>query len=194
MLKNIRSVILFALLMIACNNKPDTGKNDLSDKDSTGNDTASVIKTGIDKINRDEELQALTPLTTTDLEKLAPAELMGIARTDIISNNNVGTAMVIATYAPENSAEIRLIIMDCGGAGGAGAYNMIYANELGQDKNSETEYSKTIDFNGSKAIEQCMKPTGDCSLTWFSGKRYLVTVEGNNIDVMKKAVSNLNIQ
>ena len=190
----IRSIALFAFILTACNNNPDAKKTEMSIKDSTGETEVTVKKPATDIVNRDEELQAMTALTATDLEKLVPAELMGIARTDINSNNNVGTAMVIATYAPENSSELRLIIMDCGGSGGAGAYNLIYANELGQDKNSEVEYTKTIDFNGSKAIEHCMKPTGDCSLTWFSGSRYLVSVEGNNIDVMKKAVTGLNVQ
>src|SRR5688572_8143861 len=112
MLKRIRSIVLFAVILTACNNKPETNTTNTSAKDSAEKSSITENNSVTGLVNLDEELQDMTALTTADLEKLVPSELMGIARTDINANNNVGTAMVIATYAPENSSEMRLIIMD----------------------------------------------------------------------------------
>src|SRR5436190_889041 len=61
---------------------------------------------------------------------------------------------------------------------------------------NDNEYTKVIGFAGGKAIEHCMKADNECSLTYFSGGRFLVALEGNkiNADELKKIARGLKIK
>jgi len=187
----------FLLLAGACNNKTTTETNTVNtDKDSadhketaTNNDPAENIE------KKNESLEAMTPLSSEQMEKLAPAELLGASRTELSSNTNLGTVMVVATYQLENNADLRLTILDCAGPGGAGAYGTLYANLLNQEIKADDEYTKTIDFNGTKAIEHGYSGLGEgYSITWFTGTRFLVSLEGKDKEIIKQAAKGLNIK
>lgn len=187
-------VLCCLFLVCACNSNKQEKNNQAS---STQTVTPAVVTTpannSIDHEKKKEELEKMTPLTTEQLEKLPPAELQGAAKTDVTVNSNVGTGMVTATYLLSNNADLMLTIYDCAGAGGVGVYGVQYVNLLNQDLNDESGYTKTIDLNGGTAIEYCEKGPNDCSLTWFTGNRYLVTLEGNGtgIDILKQVGKSL---
>ncbi|MEI9908506.1 MAG: hypothetical protein WDO71_01855 [Bacteroidota bacterium] len=103
--------------------------------------------------------------------------------------------MAHAEYKLNDSTELEVNIYDCGGPGGAGIYNMQYMSMLNYQSESETEYTKTIDFMGQKAFEHCNKNDNRCTLTYFTGKRFLVVVEGRNIhpDGLKQAARDLKL-
>jgi hypothetical protein len=64
-----------------------------------------------------------------------------------------------------------------------------------QQENSR-EYTKTIDFNGSKAIENYNKENKEARLTYNTNDRLLVVLKGRNItpDELKSAASKLNFK
>ena len=54
---------------------------------------------------------------------------------------------------------------------------------LNADQEDEEEYTKTIDFNGGKAFENCRKDKNECTLTYFSSGRLLISLEGDNVGI-----------
>jgi len=61
---------------------------------------------------------------------------------------------------------------------------------------SDDEYTKTIEFNGGKAVEHLDKRNNRSTLTYLAGDRLLVTLEGKNtgIDLLKQAAGSLNLK
>ncbi|MEI2739032.1 MAG: hypothetical protein V9F01_09625 [Chitinophagaceae bacterium] len=120
-----------------------------------------------------EELGKLTPLTAEELKALVPEQLMGATRSDVDVNAAMGASVASADYQVNDSTDIHLNIIDCAGPGGAGIYGMQYLGLFNIQQEDEDEYTKTIDFNGGKAFENCQKTRNDCTLTYFGGSRFL---------------------
>jgi hypothetical protein len=131
-----------------------------------------------------------------ELKALIPQELMGGKRSSYNASSAMGSGVANAEYTLNDTTNIRLMVYDCGGPGGAGIYSMQYLGMFNMESENDHEYTKTIDFNGGKAIEKCQKDRNDCSLTYFTGKRFLVVLESNNvgIDGIKQAANSLNIK
>jgi hypothetical protein len=57
----------------------------------------------------------------------------------------------------------------------------------------EEEYTRTVDFEGGKALENCQKLRSECVFTFFGGNRFLVSLVGQyvNADELKKAAKSL---
>jgi len=89
-----------------------------------------------------------------------------------------------------------LIIYDCAGSAGAGIYSLQFLGMMNMQQESDDEYTKTVEFNGANAFEHCDKTSNDCTFTYFAGGRYLVTLEGDNVDAeaLKQAARALNIK
>jgi len=181
------------LIISACNNNKTTVTETDKDTVTKKSDLPSGDNTGdAEKIK--EELDKMTPFTPEQMEKLVPDDLSGYSRTQLSSNTNLGTAMVSATYKTGDDKELMLTVLDCGGPAGAGVYDVLYGNVLNHDNSDADEYSKTIDLNGGKVIEHGNKGSGYSSLTWFTDKRFLVSVEGDDLEVLKQATKSVILQ
>lgn len=199
-MKNIFTLLLLSsLIFIACNNdKPKDGIT-VSDKDGKKQVTIEPGKlkdAAQDMQQLKEELTKLTPLTTDELKTLVPRELMGTAATDIDVNAAMGATVANANYKINDSTDLKLEIVDCAGPGGAGMFGLQYINMLNVNSDDEDEYVKTIDFNGGKAFENCKKNRNRCTLAYFSGNRFLISLRGDNvgIDALKDLAKGLSIK
>jgi hypothetical protein len=192
-------LILTAVFFTACNNNKPKDNITITDKDGKEKVTIDLNQpknTGLDMIKRKEELEKLTPLTTDELTALVPGEMMGAARTDLDVNSAMGATVANADYKINDSADLKLEIVDCAGPGGAGMFGMQYINMINVNADDEEEYVRTIDFNGGKALESCRKKRNRCTIAFFSGNRFLVSLSGNDvgIDVLKDLAKGLNIK
>ena len=95
----------------------------------------------------------------------------------------MGASTAEAKYKINDSADIKVSIIDCAGPGGAGIYSMQYLGMLNIQQDDEDEYTKTIDFNGGKAFENCRKDRNECTFTYFSSGRLLISLEGDNVGI-----------
>lgn len=186
----ILTCMVVACMLTACNNNKKT-------VDPATTDTAAKAKPSLvtDEMKMEsEELQKLTPLSVAELKALLPETIMGAKGSQFEVIPSSGTNVASADYVLNDSTEIQVSISDCGGAGGAGIYNNQYLKLIDMQSETDNEYSKTIDFRG-KAVEHCQKATNRCTLTYFTGKRYMVTMEGKNIhpDGLKQAAMELKI-
>jgi hypothetical protein len=199
MKKIISSALVLSLLLLACNNNKSKEGVTVTSKD--GKETVTVDPSGMQEAAQDmakmkEELGKLTPLSQDELKALVPEQLMGTARTDIDVNAAAGANMANASYKMNDSTDIRLTIIDCAGPGGAGIYSLQYLGMYNMQEDNEDEYTKTIDFNGGKAFESCKKTRPECTLTYFSGGRFLVVLEGDHVGIggLKNAAKSVNIK
>ena len=143
-----------------------------------------------------EELSKLQPRSLDQLKAMIPESLMGANRTNLETNSSMGAGLARGEYELNDSTRITLNIYDCAGPAGSGIYSMQYLGLFNMQQENEEEYTKTFDFNGAKAFEQCEKATNDCSISYFSGGRFMVTLEGDHVgaEALKQAARGLNIK
>ena len=192
-------LILPCFLVISCNNKKNAVNN--SKTDSTGSNVVNVEtdnkKTGTEVGQQQkDELEKMTPLTKDELTALVPSELMASPRSGLDVSTSMGTLVASADYKVNDTAAIKLEIVDCAGPGGAGMFGTQYLNMLNVNSDDEDEYIKTIDLNGGKAFENCKKNRNRCSVAWFDGKRFLISLTGDNIgiDALKDLAGKVKIR
>jgi hypothetical protein len=192
--------VLFAastalFLLAACNNNKKPGITVTSEdgKTTTTIDPTSIKETSDAFTKKADELKKLTPYTLDQLKALLPEQLEGVKRSKFSANSTMGAAFAEAEYEINDSTEVQLNIFDCAGEAGAGIYAMQYLGMMNMQSESDDEYTKTIDFNGSRAIEHGETDNSKHSITYFAADRLMVTIEGKNtgIDMLKKIASNL---
>lgn len=183
-------LFIFSVLVISCNNNKSPEQK-AADKlnDNINAIVEDVQKNKGDILKAKEDLQKMEPLSIEELKSLVPETLMGATKTGYNASKAMGAGLVNAKYKIDDQTKITLNIYDCAGPAGAGIYSMQYMGMLNVEQDSEDEYTKTIEYGEGKAYEHCRKDRNDCTLTWFAGGRYLVTLDGDNVDAetLKKA-------
>jgi hypothetical protein len=198
-MKHTISVLLAStILLAACNNKPKetTVITSPDGKETVTVDAQKMQNAAQDMEKQKTELEKLTPLNLDQLKALIPESLMGAKRTNFTVNSSMGAGLARGEYELNDSTRLSLNIYDCAGSAGAGIYSMQYLGMYNLQQESDDEYTKTVDFNGGKAFEHCEKASNNCTLTYFSGGRFMVTLEGDHVGAaaLKQAAGGLNIK
>ena len=199
MKKVIAPLLVSSLLFIACNNNKPKDSVTITSEDGKEKVTINpneMQNAAMDMQKNKEELSKLTPLSSDELKALIPEQLMGATRSNLDVNAAMGASVASAQYKIDDNRDIKLNVIDCAGPGGAGIYAMQYLGMFNIQQDDENEYIKTIDFNGGKAFENCKKTRNECTLTYFSSGRFLISLEGDNvgIDELKGVAKGLNIK
>ncbi len=196
-MKRIFSMLLSSMLILtACDNNKSAGKEDKANADSIAKVKEQKQKAEDAKEKIAAGLEKLTPLTEEQLKAMMPETIKDAMLTDYSFTDNMGAPVANGIYKISDSSSVMLTISDCAGPGGAGLYNLQYAGQLEYTNDNDNEYTKVIDFNGAKAIEFCKKTSAECSFIYFSGARFLVMLEGKNVnaDELKNIASGLKIK
>ena len=200
------AVLLLAAGLVcgACNNKK-TKEATIVSEDGNTRTTVEVDPSGsvnqMDEMTKKTEaLKKLTPLSLDQLKALLPEELIGLKRSNFNANTAMGFAVADATYKGEADAEgkqpeVKLTIWDCAGEAGSGFYTLTYWSQFNMQSESDDGYTKSVSFNGGKAIESHRKGQNQYTMMFTSGDRLLVSVEGENVglDAVKQAAQSLNL-
>ena len=198
MKSTITFLVVLGLCLAACNNKPKTVTITSEDgKSKVSVDVNSAAETSTDVQKKMEELKKLTPLSTDQLKSMLPDQLMGIKRSSFNANSMMGFASAEATYRDSSSdKQIELSIFDCAGEEGAGIYSLSYWTKMSMQSETDNGYTKTVDFNGQKAVESYDKGNDRYELTYVASDRLLVTVKGEKtgLDAVKQAAQGLNLK
>ena len=178
-----------SLLFYACEstttdrNTETTATAEAPDADNTP--SAGDGLTGLaDAAKKLDALKALKPLGDGEMKKLLPAELAGLKRGDVTTNETLGKA-VDAEYKQQNGGAFSVYITDCVGELGAGKYLMSYATPLAaEDSKPATEETKTlttqkrVPFAGQQAITH-HDPVNDVyNVVFLNKERLLVDITG----------------
>jgi hypothetical protein len=185
------------MLITACNNnktKETTGNSDTTRRDKEAVDLAQKAIQDLEK--QKEELEKLSPLGADQLKAMVPETLMGAQRTNHEVSAAIGANVASGEYEINDSASITLNIYDCGGPAGAGIFNLQFAGLLNNLHDNAEEYIRSIDLNGNKAYEQCDKTNNECTISYFTGGRFMVTLEGDRVGAaaLKQAAGGLSIK
>jgi len=181
------------LLSIAC----DSNKARNSAPQDEAKSSTEIITDSSDDVQKTlEQMKELTPLNPDQVKGLFPDELSGIKQSDYRRINNEGYEIGEATYKSDDGKELHLTIFDCVGDAGVGKYNIMYLGYINTESGDETGYKKPVSFNGEKAIESYEKNQDKYGILFPSGKRFLVSVEGEKtgLDTVKQAASSLNLK
>ncbi len=185
-------------LLTACNNNKQPGITVKSeDGKTTTTVQASDLAGAADAAQKKaEELQKLSPYTLDQMKAMLPEELAGAKRSKFSANSAMGAAYAEGQYPINDSTELELKIFDCAGQAGAGIYSMQYLGMMNFQSESDDEYTKTIEFKGGRAVEHLDKRSNRSTLTYVSGDRLLITLEGRNtgVDMLKQVADGLNIK
>jgi hypothetical protein len=194
-MKQFLTFLAVVLLLAACN----SNKDKITIKDDKGNKATidvSDLKKAAEKIQENNDkadgLKKLTPLTLDQMKALLPEELMGMKRKSFNTSSAMGFAVGTGRYEGEDK-EMKLEIMDCAGEMGANIYNLRFFSLWNYQQEDDNGYQKTIEFNGGKAIEKFSKGSNRYELTYFTGDRFIVNVEGKNtgLDAVKEIASSV---
>ena len=185
-------------LLTACNNNKQPGITVKSeDGKTTTTVQASDLAGAADAAQKKaEELQKLSPYTLDQMKAMLPEELAGAKRSKFSANSAMGAAYAEGQYPINDSTELELKIFDCAGQAGGGIYSMQYLGMMNFQSESDDEYTKTIEFKGGRAVEHLDKRSNRSTLTYVSGDRLLITLEGRNtgVDMLKQVADGLNIK
>jgi len=199
-MKPVILCLLFAAMsIVACkNNRSKTMTITSEDGKSKVSVNATSVTAATDEMQKKmEELKKLAPLTTDQLKAMLPEEIMGMKRSNFSANSMMGYASAEARYKNENDdKEIELNIFDCAGEAGAGIYSLSYWTKMSIQSESDNGYTKTVDFNGDKAVETYDKGSDRYELTYVASDRLLVTVKGEKtgLDALKQTAQGLNLK
>ncbi len=185
-------------LLSACNNNKKPGITVTSEDGKT---TTTIQPNELAKVSEDfqkktEELQKLSPYTLDQMKAMLPDELAGAKRSKFSANSAMGAAYAEGEYPINDSTKLELKIFDCAGQAGAGIYSMQFLGMMNFESENDDEYTKTIEFNGAKAVEHLNKSNNSSTLTYLAADRLLVTLEGRNtgIDLLKQAAGSLSLK
>jgi hypothetical protein len=134
------------------------------------------------------------------LKDMLPADLSGMKRTDATGEKNSAMGMQISNaegrYSNDNGASMTIKITDIGsmtGLAGMAGYAWA-ATEI--DRESDSGYEKTSNFNGFKSHEKYDKSSKSGDISVLVGNRFVAEVSGNDVDMnaMKDALSKIDLK
>lgn len=195
----ILSLFFTGFCLAACNNNRPKGVTVTSEdgKTKTTVDVSQAAGAADEMQKKIEELKKLTPLTTDQLKAMLPEELMGMKRSNFSANSMMGFATAEATYKNEgDDKRIELSIFDCAGEAGAGIYSLNFWTRMSMQSENDNGYTKSIDFNGGKAVETYEKSNDQYELTFVASDRLLVSVKGEKtgLDALKQVAESLKLK
>jgi hypothetical protein len=188
-----------AICFTACNNDKKvstTTKNADGSTTTTSVDVKSMTTASEGMEKKIEELKKLTPLTLDQLKALLPAELNGIKQSNYNSSAMMGFSLISADYKKDDTTTLKVSIYDCTGEAGASFYAATYWTKMNYQQESSTEYTKTVELMGAKAVENYNKENNNSTLTYVANDRLLVVLTGENMkpEELKEAAQKLNLK
>ena len=182
--------ITYALLLLtfvfgACGN--DKTKISTTEK----NDDGTITKTEVDVKGMNnaademeqkmDALKKLKPLTIEQLKALLPEEIDEVKQSNYNASATMGYTYASADYKKDQEKGLEIQLFDCAGEMGAMYYSTAFMAGMNFQQENENEYTKTIDFNGGRAIENHRKEQNHTTLTYIVNDRLMVVLQGNNL-------------
>jgi hypothetical protein len=175
-MKQFLLATLISIVFIACSSdkKPATDNKEATVKSMTSTPED-------DKEKKTEELKKAPQLTLEQMRALLPAELDSAREKNYLASTQFGYGLASVEYPKTKSRGIKVTLYDCAGEAGAVNYFENYWNHLNVQNQTENEFTKTIDFEGSKAVETFKKDMNLSTLTFVIRDRLVIVMEGKNM-------------
>lgn len=175
-MKQFLLVILASIVLAAC------GGRKQDDKTASQAATVKSMTAPVDeKEQKIEELKKAPQLTLEQMRLLLPQELDSAKEKNYLASTQFGYGLASVEYPKTKSRGLKVTLYDCAGEMGSSNYFENYWNYLNVQKQTESEFTKTIDFGGGKAIETYKKDMNLSTLTFVVRGRLVIIVEGKNM-------------
>lgn len=176
-MRQILLVIMVSLVFVACK-----GKKGVDKKESNEATVKAMTTTPVDeKTQKTEELKKAPQLTLEQMRALLPAELDSAKEKNFLSSTQFGYGLASIEYPKSKSRGIKVTLYDCAGESGSVNYFENYWNYLNVNKQTEQDFTRTIDFEGGKAIETYKKDINLSTFTFVIRGRLVIIMEGKNM-------------
>jgi len=170
-MKQILLVIMVSLIVAACNSKAD-------EKKETKDATVKAMTAPVDeKTQKTEELKKAHPLTLEQMRTLLPQELDSAKEKNYLASTQFGYGLASAEYPKTRTRGIKLTLYDCAGEIGAANYFENYWDYLNVNKQTDQDFTKTIDFEGGKAVATYKKDMNLSTLTFVVRDHVVIVME-----------------
>ena len=187
--------ILFCMVLISCGgDHSNTAKNE-SAKDTSSAAVKGLTAPADEQAQKMEALKKMPTLTIEQISEYLPSEYNGAKQRNYSANSLAGYSFAQSDYRKSPKSELKITVYDVAGDAGVQWLKTSYYNFLNLNQESETEYRKTVDLLGTRAIEQVSKQANESSLTYLVNNRLLVVMQGRNMkpEEVRQAAETLNI-
>ncbi len=139
------------------------------------------------------------PVDYKDLKSLLPGDLRGLNRTDASGEKTSALGMKIsqatAEYENNDGGSIEIEITDMGNMNKLVRMTQLAWLATDIDQEGDSGYEKTTTIKGHRAFESWDKDQEYGQVTLFVAERFVVKVDGNNVDMddIKKAVDKIDL-
>jgi hypothetical protein len=189
------SLFVATCILVSCKGKNQGTTITSEDGKSSVTIDAKNMASAADQMEeRIEELKKLPPLTLDQVKANLPEALLGIKRTRLNANSAMGFSVGEAEYHKDDSTYLQLSVYDVAGEAGSGIYALQFWGAMNMQSESEDGYTKTVDYNGKKAVEKFDKNSNSYDLTYLANDRLMVNLKGRNtgLDMLKQAANDLH--
>jgi hypothetical protein len=175
-MKQFLFVAMVSLFFAACNGDKQPAQTE--NKDAAVKSMAVPVD---EREKKTEELKKAPQLTIEQMRVLLPHELDSATERNYLSSTQFGYGIASAEYPKSKSRVIKVTLYDCAGEMGSVNYFENYWNKLNVQSLTESEFIRTIDFEGGKAVETYKKDMNLSTLTFVIRERLVIVMEGKNI-------------
>lgn len=184
-MKNYAIALAVFLILAGCKDNP-VSKKIQETRDAVTNTTSAVEE--INKMQDDiQKLQDKEPLSNEELKAWLPDEVNGMKRISFKAGQAgmVNISSIEATYANDDkSKKFSINIVDGAGQMGAAAtagIRLVLSQEF--EEEDENGSRKTVNKNGSKAIEEYRSDNNDSKIQLLESNRFYLEATGKNMDL-----------
>jgi hypothetical protein len=176
-MKRFLIVALVSLVFVGCKSNKKT-----DDKTEPKDATVKSMTAPVDeKEKKTEELKKAQQLTLEQIRALLPQELDSAKEKNYRSSAQFGYPFASIEYPKTKGRLIKVTLYDCAGEAGSVNYFENYWNKLNVHNQTDTEFIRTIDFEGGKAVEAYKKDLNLSTLTFVIRDKLVVIMEGRNM-------------
>jgi hypothetical protein len=170
-------VIMVSLAFVACKGKKTDNKKEATEATVKAMSTSPVDE----KAQKTEELKKAQQLTLEQMRVLMPAVLDSAKERNYLASTQFGYGLASVEYPKTKGRSIKVSLYDCAGELGAVNYFENYWNYLNVNKQTDQEFTRTIDFEGGKAVETYKKDLNLSTITFVIRGRLVIVMEGKNL-------------
>ncbi|MEZ4903265.1 MAG: hypothetical protein R2822_16655 [Spirosomataceae bacterium] len=187
--------LLFSLTVLVWNCGSKSEEEEAKEEPTSGLDAIQKMAKEAERMSKEGPKETIDPKL---LKALLPEDADGLKRKEASSEKNAmmgfGISTAKASYRDDDGQDIDVNITDVAGMGAA-LMGMAAWSMASIDKETETGYEKTTEYQGHKAFEKYNTESKNGEISVLVANRYIVQVSGNNvsIDKIKSVLSDIDL-
>lgn len=192
-MKFLTLLLSLSVVMWNCTSKSE--EEEAKEEPKNGLEALQKMAGVAEKMSKEGPKETIDPKL---LKSLLPEDADGLKRKEASSEKTsamgFGVSTAKASYRDDNGQDINVNITDVAGTGvalmGMAAWSMASI-----DKETDTGYEKTTEYQGHKAFEKYDTQSKNGEISVIVANRYIVQVEGSgvSIDKIKSVLSDIDL-